>query len=584
MGASEGCVYTRTTGIWQTVWLEGVGSSFISDCRVDSDPDNSRVLLQAEVDGPYEGLTFRAEAYAGEEKVGSAECAADWRNNYCVINLKKKRLWSIKDPFLYDLKLTLLKDGKVIDQINSYFGLRKVSIHGAAILINDQSVFQRTILDQGFYPDGIWTAPSEEALKHDIELSMAAGFNGARLHQKVFEPRFLYLADKMGYLVWGEFPCWGLDYNKREIDLPIVNEWVEIVRRDRNHPSIIGWCPFNETCDEAIPLQNVVINMTRALDPSRPVIDASGWSHGLSDPEILDAHDYDQNPASFRARWCDTFGPGGRLPERYRLSEEPKLMPYFVSEYGGIGWEAGGGEGWGYGQNPKSLEEFYTRYEGLTNALLDSRFMFGFCYTQLTDVEQEHNGLYTYERVPKLDMSRIKKINSRVAACEIDPPVKVDSASQRDWRVLVGAFPDGKLAKVWRYTTNAPSDDWMMPGFNDSSWKTGMGGFGKKGGWENLTRTPWATDDIWLRQEFDYDGSPINAAMLVLHFDDDARVYVNGIEIWSADTWNDKYAGFTVTEPLVKVLKPGKNVIAISCHQNRGDQFIDAALLVSGKK
>lgn len=403
---SEGCSYTRTTGIWQTVWLEGVGSSYIRDCRIEPDICGSRVLLKAEIDGTSQGLTFKAVAYADGKAVGTAEAPANWRNNRLVLDLSDKKLWSVKNPFLYDLKLSLMQGDKVIDSVDSYFGLREVSISGGAILINGEPVFQRTVLDQGFYPDGIWTAPSDEALRHDIELSQALGFNGARLHQKVFEPRFLYWADKMGYLVWGEFPCWGLNYENPAITLPVVNEWVEIVRRDRNHPSIIGWCPFNETPEEATGLQNVVVNMTRALDPSRPIIDASGWSHGLPDPEVLDAHDYAQDPELFRKNWPGRIGQA----------------PFFVSEYGGIGWDIEGG--WGYGEAPKSLEEFYQRYEGLTNVLLDNRFMFGFSYTQLTDVEQEKNGLYFYDRTPKFDVERIRKINSGAAAYEKNPPLK----------------------------------------------------------------------------------------------------------------------------------------------------------------
>ena len=298
---SEGCCYTRTTGIWQSVWLEGVGPTFVSNVRIEPDVKQSRILLQAEVDGPTDGLTFRAVALAGGREVASANAPADWRNSRLALNLSEKHLWSVNDPFLYDLKLVLVRGGQPIDQVDSYFGLREVTIDGAAILINGKPVFQRLVLDQGFYPEGIWTAPSDEALRNDIWLSQAAGFNGARLHQKVFEPRFLYWADKLGYLVWGEFPNWGLDYKRPEVNLPVVNEWTEILLRDRNHPAIVGWCPFNETPPEAGPLQKVVFNVTRAINPSRPVIEASGYYHRVPNPDVLDAHNYDQNPAIFRA-------------------------------------------------------------------------------------------------------------------------------------------------------------------------------------------------------------------------------------------------------------------------------------------
>lgn len=405
---SHGCCYTRTTGIWQTVWLEGVGSAYVSDVRVEPDLKNSRVVLQAEVAGPCDGLTLRATALADGKAVGTADVPADWRNNRLVLNLSEKRPWAIETPFLYDLKLELLKDGRPVDAVNSYFGLREVTIRGAAILINGKPVFQRTVLDQGFYPEGIWTAPTDEALRGDIKLSQAAGFNGARLHQKVFEPRFLYWADKLGYIVWGEFPCWGLNYRNAECNLPVIDEWTEILRRDRNHPAIIGWCPFNETPPEAGPLQKIVFDVTQAVDPSRPVIESSGYFHGVPKPDALDAHDYDQNPASFKSRWDAAFKKGASVP-------------FFVSEYGGIGWNIKGG--WGYGNTPKTLDEFYARFQGLTDTQLDNPYLFGYCYTQLTDIEQEQNGIYTYERKPKFDIERLRKIQTREAAYEKNPPV-----------------------------------------------------------------------------------------------------------------------------------------------------------------
>jgi len=317
------CLYTRTTGIWQTVWLEGVGGSYVRYFRVDPDPDNSHVIVSAEIDGGGRDLMIEAVAYAGEKVVAEAVTPADWRNPKLVLDLSEKRLWSVDDPFLYDLKLTLRRGGEVVDHVESYFGLRGITIQGAAILLNGKPVFQRLVLNQGFYPDGIWTAPSDEALRRDIELSKAAGFNGARLHMKVFEPRFLYWADKLGYLGWGEFPCWGLEYTKPEVNLPMMREWAEVIRRDRNHPCIILWCPFAETCEEAVPLQNAVVSLTRDLDPSRPIIDASAWVHGLPDLEILDVHDFDQDTSAFREKW----------------SKKESAIPFMVSDYGGIGWD-----------------------------------------------------------------------------------------------------------------------------------------------------------------------------------------------------------------------------------------------------
>lgn len=576
---SFGCLYTRTTGIWQTVWLEGVGGSYLRDVRVEPDPAGSRVLLQAEIDGPNQGVQLVITARAGGKIVGQATVPANWRDAHAVLNLSKKRLWSIGDPFLYDLHLSLVKAGKVIDSVDSYFGLRNVSIRGAAILINGKPVFQRLVLDQGFYPDGIWTAPTDAELRKDVERSKLLGFNGARLHQKVFEPRFLYWADKLGYLVWGEFPNWGLGYSNPAINLPVLNEWGEILRRDRNHPSIIGWCPLNETNAEAAELQNTIVRLTWLIDPSRPVIDTSGYIHSIPNPDVLDAHDYDQSPASLRMRWCDSFGLGSDLPSRYGGSLSYAGVPFMVSEYGGMQLAKSGG--WGYGAAPKDLEEFYTRYAGLTDALLDSRYMFGFCYTQLTDVEQERNGMYTYDRKLKFDAARIRKINARQAECERNPAFTVPMPVSRVWKVLVGAVPDKELAREWKYVTQTPDSEWTQLSYDDGSWKSGLAGFGAKGGWDWAIRTPWTTNDIWLRQEFTYDGTPIDRALLVTHYDNGTEVYLNGVRIWAGQAWNGGYDGFAVTDGVKKSIKTGPNMIAIHCHQDGGGQFIDAALLVA---
>jgi len=276
------------------------------------------------------------------------------------------RPWSSRDPHLYDLTLQLVRNGQVLDEVNSYIGFRTVSIQGPRILINGEPVFQRLVLDQGFYPDGVWTAPSDgvwtapsdEALRNDIKLAQDVGFNGARLHQKVFEPRFLYHAAKMGYLCWGEYPSYGPDYDNPALNRVWVDEWTRVMQRDRNQTAVIGWCPFNETPREAIPLQGTIYRMTRLADPGRPAIETSGWSHGLSDPSILDAHDYEQDPVVFRRRWQGHNSKPNDLPARY-LGRQSNWIPFMVSEYGGIGWNTG--EGWGYGNPPKTQEEYFPR-------------------------------------------------------------------------------------------------------------------------------------------------------------------------------------------------------------------------------
>ena len=411
---SHGCSYTRTTGIWQTVWLEAVGETFVEHFAITPDPDNKCVHLEVRVNGPAKGLTFQADVLTGKSPraSGKARAAAFVR---LTLPLKSQRLWSVRDPFLYSLRLTLSNSKGDVDTVASYFGQRNIEVRDGAVLLNGEPIFQRLVLDQGFYPDGIWTAPTDEALKRDIKLAMAAGFNGARLHQKVFEPRFLYWADKLGFLVWGEYANWGLNHADERVSLPIIDEWQEVIVRDRNHPSIVGWCPFNETSAEAAALQNSIVALTRNLDPTRPVIDASGWFHSTENTDVYDVHDYDQNPETFRQRWQTTRV---RPPNNCSDQEWAHSKPFFVSEYGGIGWHGNDGAAWGYGNSPKTKKAFIERYAGLTNALLDNPDMFGFCYTQLYDVEQEQNGLYTYERKPKVDIKTIRKINTRKAAYE----------------------------------------------------------------------------------------------------------------------------------------------------------------------
>ncbi|MBQ4297330.1 MAG: beta-galactosidase, partial [Clostridia bacterium] len=278
-------------------------------------------------------------------------------------------------------------------------------------------------------PDGIYTAPTDEALKRDIELSMALGFNGARLHEKIFEARFLYHCDKAGYLVWGEHANWGLNITVPEGLVAFLPEWIEAVERDFNHPAIIGWCPFNETWDfdgrrRDARILAAVYHATKAIDPTRPVIDTSGNFHVVTD--IYDQHDYNQDPAAFRA---DYIGYDGSK-ESFALRHADKQvylpdLPFFLSEFGGIKWvpeaerEAANKDAWGYGNAPQTEEEFLSRYEGLVAALLEAPNIMGFCYTQLYDVEQETNGLYTYARKKKFDdYSRIIAANTKKAAIE----------------------------------------------------------------------------------------------------------------------------------------------------------------------
>ena len=414
---SHGCSYTRTTGIWQTVWLEWTNETRIQNVRLTPDAANASVLIEAELDGPSAGFTLTAQASFEGEYEAEIEAEADGQNARMLMLIENPRLWNAGEPNLYDLTLTLKADGEVMDQIQSYFGLRTVSFDGMKCLINGKPVFQRLILDQGFYPDGIYTAPTDDELRGDIERSMAMGFNGARLHQKVFEPRFLYWADRLGYIVWGEMASWGLDPKEPWALAAFLKEWMEVLRRDYSAPCVVGWCPWNETWGENngdAHRDTIVMTyrVTKALDATRPCIDTSGGIHYETD--IFDTHDYEQNPEIYRERYAPD---APIIYDRFSNRETYGGQPVFVSEYGGITWNPDG-EGWGYGTGPKSEAEFIERYRGLTTALLDNPAHMGFCYTQLTDVEQERNGLYYYDRRAKFDPKVIKEITSRKAAIE----------------------------------------------------------------------------------------------------------------------------------------------------------------------
>lgn len=430
--ASSGCDYTRTTGIWQTVWLEFVPERHIQSAKYYPDPANGKVTVTGLVQGQG---TLQLTALWEDKPVGEAALSVEDGFFTVQLDLSETHLWKPGKGGLYTL---LLSFGE--DRVKSYFGLRTAKFQGRKFLLNGKSLFQRFVLDQGFYPEGIYTAPTEEDLVKDIQLSFAAGFNGARLHEKVFEARFLYHCDRLGYLVWGEYPNWGLDHAHPLSTETYLNQWSEAVERDFNHPAIIGWCPFNETWGyreerEKNALLTSLYKLTKRLDPTRPCIDSSGNYRVLS--EVYDIHDYDQDTQSFQARWDgltdriretggvipaeDPFfnsapeGPSGRAPF---FNQPYDNQPIFVSEYGGIRWPDDTVEGWGYGNAPATPEEFFARYKGLTEALLNNPEIFGFCYTQLYDVEQEVNGLYTYGRAQKFDISLIQKINQQKAAIE----------------------------------------------------------------------------------------------------------------------------------------------------------------------
>ncbi len=443
--ANSECHYTRTTGIWQTVWLEPVPQVHMHRPRITPNVAASNFDVAVPLTANPIGWSVRATLSDDKGEVSSAVVRADLDlapTLQLEVPQERVHLWDVGDGFTYDVRLELLDaDGAVVDTVDSYAGLRSVSIEGKALRLNGKPVFQRLVLDQGYYPDGIMTAPSDEALVRDIELSLEAGFNGARLHQKVFEERFLYHADRLGYIVWGEFADWGCGGHGSYSDhqqpgATYITQWTEILQRDYNHPAIIGWCPLNETWQHLTDRIGVLDDVTRGMflatkiaDPTRPVLDTSGYSHRVMETDVWDSHDYQQDPELFAKQQAGLADdkPHTNTHDGKQISLPYNGQPYFVSEYGGIWWnpeEAQNADGsdrevsWGYGQRVQDEEEFHARFEGLTKVLLDDPGMFAYCYTQLTDVFQEQNGIYRFDRSVKLDVDRVRAVQQQPAAFE----------------------------------------------------------------------------------------------------------------------------------------------------------------------
>ena len=442
--APYACFYTRTTGIWQTVWLEPVSGVAMKRPRITPDLANSRfelvVPLTAHGPGPNgEGLSITATLTDANGVISTASVRADLDFSARLIlevPPDRKRVWSTTDPHLYGVQLLLKQGDTVMDSVESYAGLRSVALSGMAFKLNGAVLFQRTVLDQGYWPESVMTAPTDEELRLDIERSIAAGFNGARLHQKVFEERFFYWADKLGYLVWGEFGDWGCagfgpSTNHQQPDASYVAQWLEAVERDYSHPSIVGWCPLNETFQENSDTIRQLDDVTRGMwlatklaDATRPVLDTSGYAHRVRESDIYDSHDYEQDPVKFGQKMAGL--KDGKPFINNGWDGKPTNLPYggqpyFCSEFGGIWWNPSAfdnKESWGYGERVTSLDAFYTRFEGLCNVLLSDPQMFGYCYTQLTDIYPEENGIYTFEREPKFDNEKLKAVQTKKASIE----------------------------------------------------------------------------------------------------------------------------------------------------------------------
>jgi beta-galactosidase/beta-glucuronidase len=364
--------------------------------RLRPDLETGTVAFDIRADGPVELV-----AYLGGEPVARASS----ENGRGRLRPEMVRPWSPDSPVLYDLEVRLFdRDGRVLDQVESYFGFRTVEAQDGRFRLNGEPFFQRLVLDQGYFPAGLLTAPDGAALKRDIELAKAFGFDGARKHQKIEDPRWLYWADVLGFLVWEEMP--GFHEHSPAAEERLAREWAEAVRRDRDHACIVAWVPFNESFGlDALSLPRRaqllvrLYELTHELDGSRPVVDNDGWEHALTD--LCTLHDYGVGVAR------PAYLPG------YAYRGEPLI----VSEFGGVKLA---GPGWGYSE-ARGPDELLSRYASLLDGLATSGDVQGFCYTQLTDVEQERNGLLGFDREPKLEPALVREVNGRIAKCGEKP-------------------------------------------------------------------------------------------------------------------------------------------------------------------
>ncbi|GGM38646.1 beta-glucuronidase [Paraliobacillus quinghaiensis] len=430
---SASIFYTRTTGIWQTVWLEPVHEQRIESIRWTPQLDRGDIDLELEVDGAVtDNLQLRVTiTFDGKEILSDTTTLYETylKRSFNVRNRFTDRsnihgpgwYWTPEHPNLFDVELTLISNGEIIDHITSYFGMRKVSVENGKFLLNNKMYYQKLVLDQGYFPGGLLTAPSDDALKQDIELAKEMGFNGARKHQKVEDPRFLYWADKLGFLVWGEMANCS-EYSENAVER-ITGEWVEAVKRDYSHPSIVTWVPLNESWGisrvaHEKQQQDHSLSMyylTKSLDTTRPVLSNEGWEHTISD--ICGIHNY-LSAEEMKKTYTSVESAVTTTPANRTIYAEGfgyRGEPIMITEYGGIAFDKDQEnveDGWGYSA-VNSGKDLIEEYKEQTEALQQSEVIQGFCYTQLTDVEQEINGLLTYDRKPKCDLSAIREINSQ---------------------------------------------------------------------------------------------------------------------------------------------------------------------------
>lgn len=433
---SEGIWYTRTSGIWQTVWLEAVDETHLEKLRFTPDLDNGDIIIEFELSGQSQGKAVEIEISYDKQLVSRDIVITSGAYTKRSVNLFGREIfrteyhnegwtWTPETPNLFDVVVRVSGKGKVLDEVTSYFGMRKIHTEKGMIFLNNKPYYQKLVLDQGYWPAGLLTAPTDEDLRRDIELAKEMGFNGCRKHQKVEDPRFLYWADKLGFLVWGE--CASAASYSEEAVSRLTKEWLEIIERDYNHPCIVTWVPINESWgvphifrDERQRHHSLgLYHLIHSLDMTRLVISNDGWE--MTETDICAVHNYNHGKKEETEKYeyykeslatidrlIDSVTAGHRI---YAEGFEYRGAPVLLTEFGGIGFKADHNDGWGY-TSVSCQEEYLGEYERIMRAVFASEALWGYCYTQLTDIEQEINGILTYDRRPKCDLDKIRKINS----------------------------------------------------------------------------------------------------------------------------------------------------------------------------
>ncbi|MCO6047098.1 beta galactosidase jelly roll domain-containing protein [Aeoliella sp. ICT_H6.2] len=545
----HGIWYTSVTGIWQTVWLEKVPKSYLSEIKIVPH------ALQGSVSITPRGPTDEVVTIVVRDGDRQVATSTTRMGITATLDLPNPVLWSPQQPHLYDIELTTLSG----DRVESYFGLRDVSVAKDSdginrLTLNGEPLFQFGVLDQGWWPDGLYTAPTDEALRYDLEVAKRLGFNMIRKHVKVEPARWYYWCDKMGLMVWQDMPSGDRYIGGSEPDITRTDASADNFERELrrmvhslyNHPSVVMWVPYNEGWGQWDTVR--ICQLLDEWDNTRLVNNASGWTdRGMGD--VHDIHRY----------------PGPAVPE------EDELRASVLGEFGGLGlsvpehtWREV--QNWSY-VPVENEEELLERYRKL---LTEVRYHIGkglaaAVYTQIADVEIELTGILTYDR----------------EVCKLPDSVRtLTELLYKSTAEIVDVVPTSEQKpQTWRYTFSNPGEDWQQPDYDDSSWRAGQGGFGGNEVHNAQPRTGWTTSDIWIRRSVDVSSKDLSRPTLRVYHDEDAEIYIQGKQVASLVAYTTEYVHVPLNEDVVELLKRGPVTIAVHCHQSLGDQFIDVGIV-----